>query len=256
MELRAGAVTAGVNLRHGGRLSSLSIDGLEILVGDTGEPLTWGSYPMAPWAGRIGDGRFTFRGTEYQLERTHPPHAIHGTVWLRPWEQVDESTITTSLGEDWPFAGDVRQRFWLGESSLRIDMMLDAAEPMPVVMGWHPWFRRTVRGAPGQVDLDAGFMLVRSADGLPTRTQVTPPPGPWDDCFGGLSRFPTVDWPGVLRLTVASTCPWWVVYTEHPDGLCVEPQTAPPNALSDGAAVLEAGERLRISMEWRWERAD
>ena len=28
--------------------------------------------------------------------------------------------------------------------------------------------------------------------------------------------------------------PWWVVYTEDPDGICIEPQTAPPDAQNLG----------------------
>ena len=125
---------------------------------------------------------------------------------------------------------------------------------MPLVMGWHPWFRRRVRGAMAVVDFEPGFMLERGDDGLPTGRRIPPPGGPWDDCFGDLARFPAVEWPGVLRLTVGSTCPWWVVYTGHAEGVCVEPQTAPPNALNTCAEALEAGERRRVSMEWRWER--
>ena len=254
MELSAGDVRATIDLRNGGRLASLSIEGLDVIVGDTGNPLTWGSYPMAPWAGRTGHGTFTFRNADYRLEPTLPPHAVHGTVWLRAWDRVDETTIATALGDGWPFEGRVRQRFWLTESSLRIDMMLDAAEPMPVVLGWHPWFRRELRGTMASVDLHAGFMLERGGDLLPTGRRVPPSQEPWDDCFGDLARFPAVVWPGELRLTVGSTCPWWVVYTEHPDGVCIEPQTAPPNALNGDPDVLQAGERRRVSMEWRWNR--
>ena len=39
-------------------------------------PIRWGAYPMAPWAGRIRDGRFTFRGRDVRLPLNLPPHAI------------------------------------------------------------------------------------------------------------------------------------------------------------------------------------
>jgi len=253
MRLVAPGVSADVDLVNGGRLRSLEIAGTEILVTDTGDPLTWGCYPMAPWAGRTGNGRFSFAGREHLLERTLPPHAIHGTVWLRRWEQVDEATIATDLGGGWPFAGSVRQRFRLTESSLRVDMMLDAVEAMPVVLGWHPWFRREIGAGTASIDIDAAFVLERGPDDLPTGRRVAPGSGPWDDCFGGVSRFPSIVWPG-LRLTIGSTCAYYVVYTAHPDGVCIEPQTAPPNALNGGADVLAAGERRRVSMEWRWSK--
>ena len=36
--------------------------------------------------------------------------------------------------------------------------------------------------------------------------------------------------PGAARLTVESDAPYWSVYTESEDGICLAPQTAPPNA--------------------------
>jgi aldose 1-epimerase len=33
---------------------------------------------------------------------------------------------------------------------------------------------------------------------------------------------------------VESDAPWWVVYTEDTEGVCIEPQTAPPDAANLG----------------------
>jgi aldose 1-epimerase len=38
----------------------------------------------------------------------------------------------------------------------------------------------------------------------------------------------------VTRIDIESDAPWWVVYTEDPDGVCIEPQTAPPDAANLG----------------------
>ncbi len=55
----------------GGRLGSVVVGGRELLVaGDPRDPISWGSYPMAPWAGRVNLGRFAFDGQ-------HPPAAHH-----------------------------------------------------------------------------------------------------------------------------------------------------------------------------------
>ena len=43
---------------------------------------------------------------------------------------------------------------------------------------------------------------------------------------------PRLTWPGVLELDVRSTAPFWVVFDERDDALCVEPQTAPPDAFN------------------------
>ena len=69
LEVReSGPARLVIDLRNGGRLSSLCIDGLELLVQPHGaEGMRWGCFPMAPWAGRVRDGRFVHRGREYRL---------------------------------------------------------------------------------------------------------------------------------------------------------------------------------------------
>jgi aldose 1-epimerase len=77
-------------------------------------------------------------------------------------------------------------------------------------------------------------MLKRDAEGLPTGDFVPQPSEPWDDCFTDVTGVPSILWPGAARLTVESDSPWWVVYTEDPEGVCIEPQTAPPDAANLG----------------------
>ena len=51
---------------------------------------------MAPWTGRVRDGRFTFDGVAYQLPLNKPPHAIHGTARDHPWT-VDASGDSSAV---------------------------------------------------------------------------------------------------------------------------------------------------------------
>ncbi len=171
-------------------------------------------------------------------------------------ESSQSGSIATDLGSDWPFAGRAVQRFELSADSLTCRLEVHADEPMPASIGWHPWFLRRLEGVPGEVelDLDAGAMLVRDADGIATDRRVEPPPGPWDDCFVDLRRPPLLRWPGFLELSVESDCPAWVIYTEPEDALCVEPQTAPPDALNRKPAIVEPGRPLVATMTWRWRR--
>ena len=172
--------------------------------------------------------------TVLRLPATMPPHAIHGTVLDRRWQAVDDTTIAIDLGPDWPFSGGVVQRFELTADSLTCRMELHADEPMPASIGWHPWFVRRIPGLTGELELDVepGAMYLRDAAGIATGELVPPTPGPWDDCFTDLRRPPVLRWPGFLELTVESDCPDWVIYTSPEDTLCVEPQTAPPDALN------------------------
>ena len=132
-------------------------------------------------------------------------------------------------------------------------MELHAEEPMPASIGWHPWFRRRLlavgdatgegASAPVELDLDAAAVYERDADGITTRRKVSPPPGPWDECFTDLRHPPVLRWPDVLELTLKSDARDWVVYTEPENAICVEPQTAPPGALEVDAARVEPASR-------------
>jgi aldose 1-epimerase len=264
--LEAGPARVAIDAAAGGRIGSLVVHGRELLSTSGEDAIHWGSFPMAPFAGRVRDARFDFAGRTYQLEPTFPPHAIHGTVLDRPWDVIDPVTIEIELGPGWPFRGRVVQRFALAADRLTVTMELHADEPMPGALGWHPWFRRRLeapagaedaaaaRSSPVRLHLDAAHMLRRDADGISGRHLVPPTAGPWDDCFTGLRRPPMIEWPGTLALELSSPCPFWVVFDEEPQAVCVEPQTEPPNELNHDPAVVEPGEPLVATMTWRWWR--
>ena len=264
LRLHARGVDVLVDLAAGGRLASFVVAGRELLVTDGLGPMAWGSFPMLPFAGRVRDGWFEFRGRRWELSSDMPPHAIHGTVFDRHWDIVDDRTITTELGPSWPFAGRAVQHFELDAGRFTCRLELHADEPMPASIGWHPWFRREPPPAPGwgvagpapgplELDFEARAMYYRDLSGIATTQLVEPPPaGPWDDCFIDLAHPPVLRWPGYLELTIESDCPTWVVYTVPVDALCVEPQSAPPDALNTGATIVEPGRPLIAEMVWTW----
>jgi aldose 1-epimerase len=254
--LEAGDVRATIRPDQGGRVSSLVIGGPEVIVTGDPDPMRWGCYPMAPFAGRIRHGRFAFAGVEHALPLGMPPHAIHGVVWDRPWRVDGPETLSIDLDDRWPFRGRLTQRLALEPDGMRFELELEVDDRMPATIGWHPWFRRhLVDGDPSVVvELDADEMLVRDAEGIPTGERIAPPPGPWDDAFTGVHGEPALTWPGRLRLRLASTCPWWTAYTEPANAVCVEPQSGPPNAVNGTPEVVEPGRPLVHTMRWRWER--
>ena len=260
-----------VSPKDGGRISSLVVRGSELLVTQGDSSVMWGSFPMAPFAGRIRRGRFRFDERDVQLAINFGPDAIHGTVFERPWQVDDPSTLSIDLGPGWPFAGRVVQQFALTDGQLDVRLTLVADEPMPAALGWHPWFRRRLAGlradardatqpvepsAPVEIHLDAALMYVRDADDIPTGELVEPPAGPWDDCFTGLRSAPRLTWPGALGLEVASSCDHLVVYDEPRDAVCVEPQTAPPDFVTIAPATTIPGVPLVATMTWRWWALD
>jgi aldose 1-epimerase len=266
--LRVGGVEAVLDPGAGGRIAALRVDGRDLLVTEGWGPLSWGCYPMVPWAGRLRDGILPWHGEEHRLPTDLlPPHAIHGTLVETAWDLVaagpDAATLAADLGPPWPFGGRATHGVRVTPDALHAEIRVEGTVPMPVIVGWHPWFPRVLRDASGDpvggpvvVDLAAGGMLRRGPDGLPIGDIVRPvPPEPWDDCFVDVAGTPGVRWPGALAVRIESDARFWVVYTEREEGVCVEPQTGPPNGLATGEhAIVDAGTPLVATMTISWTR--
>lgn len=244
-----------VDVERGCRLASLVVRGRELLMGDPARGvLEWGCYPMAPFAGRVRHGRFTFDGVVYEVPCNLPPHAIHGYAMALPWTVVDDGVFSVSLrGTPWPFPCRVVQRVALAGdgSSLSLTLEVHADDgPMPASCGWHPWWQRPVTAS-----VDASFMWRRDADGIPDGSLVEPPPeGPFDDCFTGLRRAPVLSFDGERGplVTIETACADVVLFDERDDAVCVEPQTHPPDALNLGPAIVVPGAPLVATATFRW----
>jgi aldose 1-epimerase len=246
-------VSAVVSPVDGGRIASLRVGGEDLLVSGEGDdhPMLWGCYPMVPWAGRIRDGRFDIDGRTVELPIDLPPHAIHGTGYLSRWTVIDSGLdhVELSTALTWPLGGRAHQHVQLTERALVLVLTVVADDrPMPVTIGWHPWFVKPVADR-----LRFGRMYLRDAEGIPTGLLVEPTPRPWDDCF--------VDPEGPLELhlasgrvvTISSDCDHWVVYDQPEHATCVEPQSGPPDAVHLGTATrLEPGELLQRTMTIAW----
>lgn len=224
-----------------------------------GHPSTLrGCFAMAPFAGRLREGRLPWRGEQHALPRHAPPHAIHGTAVDAAWRVVEANRATAVLehvlADPWPFAGTVRQELALAPDRLDVRLSLRAGEEQPVTLGLHPWFpRRLPRGGPVELRFDPVQQYVRGDDGLPTGELVPPLPGPHDDCFLGLRSAPKLVWPGALELTLESPVEHWVLFDERDEAVCVEPQTGPPDAVHLGQAhIVRAGEEHALALTLRW----
>ncbi len=264
LHLTCGAASVAIDPVRGGRLSALVVDGHPLLFSARSMALQWGAYPMVPWAGRVADGRFTFAGATIELPRNLPPHAAHGVGFTSSWSVVDhgpdEAELVTELAPPWPFGGRVTQRFRLGEDGLAIELTVTAGDTaMPVMVGWHPWFNRHLgveRANRPPVEAELTFvarsMYELDERAIPTGQLVAPKPRPWDNCFTDVEAGPVLTWPGLVELRLSSSCDHWVVYDEPGHAICVEPQSAAPDAFNREAVVVAAGERLEAWFHLDW----
>lgn len=256
--LDAGDVRVGISPRHGGVITSLVVAGTELLrQGDR-----YGSFPMAPWCGRLGNGQLSVDAVTHHFPRNAAPHAIHGTVRDRAWDVADASgtraTLLQALASPWPFAGRVAQTFSLTEDCLELSMEVTSeTDPFPAQVGWHPWFKRRLRSdsEPVRIDFAPDWQELRGSDYLPSGVRIAPRTGPWDDCFGmGDGVRVVLTWPSLLELEVSSPEQWIVVYDMEADGVCVEPQSGPPNGVNTMPRLVTPESPLVAHCRWTWKR--
>ncbi|MGD9705342.1 MAG: aldose 1-epimerase [Acidimicrobiia bacterium] len=249
IELTTETATVIVDPAAGGRVASIVIGGREVLVtgSPSDDPMSWGAFPMVPWAGRVRHGCFSFEDRVYELPINLAPHAIHGTGFTRAWAVEDDGSLSLTLDEDWPFGGTARQHFELHADHLVCVLEVEAGDqPMPAQVGWHPWFLK-----PDQLRFEAEHVYVRDDEGVPTGALVPPDDGPWDDCFTGVRQPVELHYPG-LSLLVSSSCDHWVLYDQPEHATCVEPQSGPPDGFTLCPEVVSPGEPLRHTMTIAW----
>jgi aldose 1-epimerase len=276
--LQAGDTRLAVDEIRGARISSMTIAGRPMILGppdDDDVGIRWGSYLMAPWAGRIRGGLLDWDGTSYQLPQRDGSNAIHGLVYERRWRVVDASDttvdLTTSLAEaGWPFGGDVRQRLELRPDALITSAWLRTDRRSPMIVGWHPWFLRGVDDPRVTVN---GAETLETVDLIPTGRRLTVDAvtdlrtGPaigdrqLDTFYPDVSPPATIRWRD-FELVIEFDAPLEtvVVFTGDPRTVCVEPQSGWPNATAlalagvqgTGLATVAPGEEFTASMTWRW----
>lgn len=247
--ISSATVTATVSAAHGARVASLRFGEVEVLVNRGSSPLSWGCYPMVPYAGRVRDATLHFDARDHDLRPNAGRHSLHGTVFDVPWETVSatatSATFATTLGDDWPFSATVIHHVEVDPDGATMRLVVHSDEPQPTQIGWHPWFVK-----PDRLDHGCSSMLPRDAHGIATTPATPIGPPPWDDCFISDGASPRLEVSG-LSLRLVSDCSHWVVYDEPRHATCVEPQTGPPNGINDDPFVLGAGEMMA-----RWFRVE
>jgi len=117
---------------------------------------------LAPWANRLNEESFWANGKKYSFNMTlgnvRGPIPIHGLLASSDlWEVMDvgadqKSAHVTSrllfwkhpeLMAQWPFAHEYEMTYALSDGVLEVKLTVTnlSAEPMPVALGFHPYYR-------------------------------------------------------------------------------------------------------------------
>jgi aldose 1-epimerase len=226
-----------IDLDNGARISSITWRDLQFTVPYRGTPMDSGWYAMGPWAGRIRDGIIRYPGgEEIQLPTNFsPPHAMHGFGFTSSWQEIGPGRSMLHLPK--PFGGaTMEQTIEVLDDAIRWSLEYDPGDcQLPAWIGMHPWFARDLdRGASAEIEFKAAKMLKRDDEGIPTGEIIAPSKGTWDDAFTEIQGVPAIIWEDAARIDIESDAPWWVVFNEDSEGICIEPQTAPPDAQNLG----------------------
>ena len=247
---------------------------------------TLASMPMLPWCNRVSGGGFNHDGVFYpmQLNRAGEPYPIHGDGWLQPWqlsqtaENSCEMTLKSQAFDGNPYTYQATQRFVLldGGMDQTLEVTHQGYKALPYGLGQHPWFPRS---AQTRMTASVQGVWLSGNDPLPTGHSPHFPIG-WDprggmkvvdtlvdNVYTGWSGHATIAWPE-HQLALSMSVPDLVRRGENdgycllylpPSGqaFCLEPMTHPVDAFhlpgKPGLQVLQAGESLKLHIEWRFK---
>lgn len=185
------------------------------------KPLQLGIPFLGPWANRLSEDAFFANGKKYHLnpdvvalERDSAGLPIHGLLlFAKEWEVVDLKSgvdcakVTSQLEfwkhPDWmaqfPFAHTLQMTHRLsnGVLEVRVSVLNLSVDPMPLVIGFHPWYQ--VTDAPcdeWRVHVPVLTHYTLSQQTIPTgETQPSTLPASFtlaeqglDDVFGGVQH--------------------------------------------------------------------
>jgi aldose 1-epimerase len=277
IELRAGQLAVDLAPSIGGSIASFRIDGIDVMrpLSDAdrraGNVLGVASFPMIPFANRIGNNAFEFEGRRYRFEANNPPeiYHVHGTGWHRPWVAgqagPESAVLRLEVSEPAAYSYAAEQRFTLTKAGLElVTTVTNTGErTMPFGFGHHPWFDRD---ADAMVQFGARTFHLNEPEGMigqrialpPEMSFETPQPLPkyWRCTdYGGWDGSATITFPRRgAGITVRGGAPYHhiMLYADPARSVfCVEPQTNASGAfnrpegfgdLEDGIIVLAPGE--------------
>lgn len=277
LELRARRLAVDLAPAIGGSIARFQIDGIDVMrpLSDTnraaGNVLGVASFPMIPFANRIGGNAFTFEGQRYGFAANNPPeiYHVHGTAWHRPWtaEQAGQGSaiLTLEVADPSSFSYRAEQHFTLSDSGLSLLTRVTntGARRMPFGFGHHPWFDRdadtTVQFGATSFHLNEPEGMIGQRVSLPPEVSfntAAPLPGYWRcSDYGGWDGSATLRFPsrGAGLTMTGDTSYKHVMFYADPalKVFCVEPQTNASGAFNrpdgfgdaeDGVIVLAPGE--------------
>ena len=218
---------------------------------------------LFPSPNRVSDGKYTFNGTEYQLECNEVAlnNSLHGHVYNKPFEVTNIETseemaaITfsyTSFGAvaGFPFSYKLDIIYTYAKSKLVIDFKVEniGEKEFPFGLGWHPYFKaENLAESKLKFKGDKKYFLnekniPQQEVPLPFETPLTLGDTFLDDCFlitKPETTFKTDDYKIKISFTSPTKESFLQVYTPNTrDCIAIEPMTCAPDSFNNNHGLL------------------
>lgn len=243
---------------------------------------------LLPWPNRLQDGKYIFKGSEYQLpiNEIEKNNSIHGLIrWIK-FEYVNSSSTFLELSgslvaqHGYPFELSVTIGYRLLENGLMVETRVENLSNLtaPLGVGWHPYFRvsedliddcKLMIPAHAILKTDSRAIPTGSISVFDTEFDFTKNKVigdvKFDTCyleFEQLSVFAEISDEKSgrsLRLVADSPFKYLMVYSgdtlkdvsKRRRMLAIEPMTCPPNAFNTGVDILELVPDESLSSSWK-----
>ena len=224
---------------------------------------SYASSILFPFASRIKEGKYTFEGNEYQLEKNDGDNALHGLVYnkkfelFEPEEHKDNCSATFNYYEKneskgFPFTYFLSVTYTLFEDRLKVRITVKNTDTksFPFTLGWHPYFNSTdLKNSTLSFKSDQKIKFSKSLITKKVKDQKTPEvfkieDQQLDDCFVLKDDKVTFSTPTYkIKITADSEKNFLQLYTpKGKDIIAIEPMTGISDTFNNkiGIQVLEA----------------
>lgn len=142
---------------HGASLQELSLNGNNVI--ENLEPLTYdvtyASSILFPFANRIKDGTYIYKGEKHQFETNHKVenNAMHGLVFNKPFKvsekNISDTSATVVLEYDepndsigFPYTYNIQLKYIFTQNAVNLVVTAKntSQKTFPFTLGWHPYF--------------------------------------------------------------------------------------------------------------------
>ncbi len=251
LSLSSGEAGATLYPKRGGLLGQFWVGGRPVLfldtatLEDTTRKVRGGIPILFPAAGRLSGDRYLRQGKSFPLKQ-------HGFARDLPWtvEDAEPATARLSLSSSrqtlaqFPFDFRLDFTFSVRASSLRIEQRYEnrSPEPMPLHAGFHPYFL-VPDAEKGKTEIltkaTRAFDGVREQEVAVSRIDLTAPELSLHLVDHGAASAEIRSPSGTALIRASGEFGHWVVWTlGGRDFVCLEPWTAPADALNTGQKLL------------------